>query len=279
MIILVVVCHPDDEALWLGATLTGSRDLIDVEFRVVCLSGVDSTSQRSEEFQKARDFAGYASGRVVGGPLRAASTPLPDMAPLIESVLVDDHLAAERIGLVISHSPFGDEHRHPHHRQAYGEVRAWAHSHKLSFAFFSPICIPAGKLKPMLKSLPHSTHLHVTQIAECKFGLLARVKYWTWTRKFHTPKFLIQILGSGHLKSQMLHHYQSINLMEHIEGYAAFTSPLESLYFEDRRGFQLMVSHLEQLPIPGPQPLFRSLNQLISAKTRGFSRGSNANGS
>ena len=41
------------------------------------------------------------------------------------------------IDLLITHSPFGDEHMNPHHIQASKELFEWTYAHKISFGFFS----------------------------------------------------------------------------------------------------------------------------------------------
>ena len=265
---LLVVCHPDDESLWVGATLAATSLAWDLTWHVVSLSGLDSASSRGDEFTDAMVAASWGTGRVLGGPLRAASDPLPPMATTLDEGLTQDGLAARDFAIVISHSPFGDEHRNPHHKQAHREVRKWARAHRLPFGFFSPTLIPAGTIRPNLRSLHRHGPLHATLAGRCRFGPFSKLRYFTWTGSTQTPKYVVQLIGDAALKTIMLQSYRSIDQSAHRETYAAFTNALETVYLSDAVGYDLLLRRIEQLPVPGPDPLFRSLRDFVGIALR-----------
>ena len=78
--LVFAVCHPDDEALWVGGLLCELARLPFVNAYVVCLSGKDEQSPRMKEFEAARQVSGYSGGIILGFPLRPAPNPLPDTA-------------------------------------------------------------------------------------------------------------------------------------------------------------------------------------------------------
>ncbi len=268
---LLVVCHPDDESLWMGAVLAASAAVSDLSWHVVCLSGRDPASPRADEFAEAHTVARWGTGRVLGTRLRPATDPLPEIARTLNHGLSLDNLTPQDFDIVISHSPFGDEHRNPHHKQAHREIKQWAKVSKIPFGFFSPALIPAGNVKPRLRSLHRGELLHATLAGPCRFGLTSRVRYFSWTGSLRPPRFVIQLVGDSHTKSMMLQSYQSIDQSEHRDSYASFTNALETIYFNDRRGFQALLGRIRQLPVPGPHPLFRPLRDFILiAKRRAF---------
>ena len=82
--IVFVVCHPDDEAIWVGGLLHELSKFQNIRAYVICLSGRDPNSPREREFDQARREANYAGGVVMGfadtlGGL-CAFLNLPDVA-------------------------------------------------------------------------------------------------------------------------------------------------------------------------------------------------------
>ncbi len=227
--IVFAVCHPDDEALWVGGLLHELSCFEFLNIHVVCLSGRDLTSPRMAEFEAARTVAGYAAGIVLGKPLRDANQALPPLAPILEEGMKT--LGIAKPALVVTHSPFGDEHRNPHHRQAFGELLAWSRARDLPFGFFSCAAIPYYRHVPVLEALRRKDTLHLANMFRCQ----SRLPFWRrldpGLRHYrHAPRWLLQFQIDGAAKTRMLETYQSIGLGEHREGYAFFTSVIEQLY-------------------------------------------------
>jgi len=108
--LLFVVCHPDDEALWVGGLVESLSTFQFLKVYVLCLSGVDAQSTRESEFYAARQVAGYTAGVVMGDRLRPATEPLTNIAYTVEHGIKKLNLEIGDISLLITHSPYGDEH-------------------------------------------------------------------------------------------------------------------------------------------------------------------------
>src|SRR5258708_1979045 len=78
--VVFVVCHPDDESLWVGGLLHGLSSFECVRTWVVWVSGDEVESPRPGEFHAALNVARATGGVVMGGALRRAPEPLPDVA-------------------------------------------------------------------------------------------------------------------------------------------------------------------------------------------------------
>lgn len=227
--IVFAICHPDDEALWAGGLLYELSKFDFLRVHVVCLSGRDPASPRITEFEAARRIAGYASGVILGGRLRDANEPLPPLGPILEEGLRE--LGVNRPALLITHSPFGDEHRNPHHRQAFEELQAWSRASCVPFGFFACAAIPHYLHIPVLEALRRSDTLHLMNMFRCARLLPLWRTFDPALRLYrHAPRWLLQFQVDGVRKAKILEEYRSIGLIEHREGYASFTSAMEQLY-------------------------------------------------
>lgn len=256
--IVFAVCHPDDEALWIGGLIAALSRSSLATVRVVCLSGADPSSPRVAEFEAARAVAGYAGGVIVGGPLRSALDPLPDIGTTLESGLEKLGVTPGSIDLLITHSPFGDEHKHPHHRQANRELRAWARARGVPYGYFSCLPIPWFTHRPLLTGLRRQGALHLLNLSRCApaRGRLARELNLSLRAFRDVPAYYLQFQIAAEAKRAMLDCYRSIDLPAHEAGYASFTTFCESLYVMDRRGLAVLERIVGRMPHPGPADLF-----------------------
>ena len=259
--IVAVVCHPDDEALWIGGLIHALSKFSRVEVNVICLSGKDENSARQSEFMQAQGVAGYQRGVVLGGGLRLATEPLPPIEKTLEAGLNLFDIPAKEISLLLTHSPFGEEHMHPHHQQTFTELREWTLLHDVPFGYFSCLPIPVGALQPQLVSMRRKGAMHVINFSRCSYTLLDRLSsYLSGTRNL-LPKYYLQFLVDMVAKQAMLNCYQSINIEQHQEGYAMFTSNCESIYLFDDRGLQPFNYVMSEMSVPGCPNLFLNFQQ------------------
>jgi LmbE family N-acetylglucosaminyl deacetylase len=256
--IVFAVCHPDDEALWVGGLISALSKSALASVSVVCLSGADRSSPRPSEFEAARVTAGYSAGVIIGGPLRSALEPLPDTGSSLEEGLRRLGIAATDVDLLVTHSPFGDEHKNPHHRQAHRELRDWARRRDVPFGFFSCLPIPLFTHTPLLTGMRRQDQLHLLNLSKCEASSS------TWKRRLdgsyrdypQPPAFYLQFQTDPAAKKAMLDCYRSIDLPAHEAGYAAFNAFCESIYLMDARSLLAFESIIERMPYPGEHDLF-----------------------
>lgn len=254
--LLFVVCHPDDEALWVGGLIHGLSKFSNVSVYVMCLSGQDEGSDRPMEFKAARDAAGYKAGVVLGSALRPANQPLPPVAPTVEEGLNMLGLKSAEVAVLITHSPFGEEHMHPHHIQASTELYEWTKRNQIPFGYFSCIPLPTCCLLPALKNMKRFGALQVLNYAWCKYGVLRRAIRWYEGKHWRYPYLYIQWLVDAAAKKEMLACYRSIDLALHEQAYAMFNNNVESLYLFDERGAKVFSQLLERMDVPGSPDYF-----------------------
>ncbi len=270
--LVFVVCHPDDEALWVGGLLHALSKFSFLEISVICLSGHDANSPREEEFNAAKKIVGYHKGIVLGGRLRPANTPLPSIANTLEEGLQKIDLKKEDISLLITHSPYGDEHLNPHHIQAYNELLHWSQEHKIPFGFFSCLLLPYLTHTSLLKNLKRLGNLHLLSFSLCKpfFSFLK-----TLVNKFVNlykcqPKYYLLFNTDLETKKKMVDCYKSIDIEMHQKGYGMVTNSCEGLYIFDNEGLKLFQEIMNAMDIPGPKDLFQAVSLRGSLKSMLF---------
>ena len=255
--VVFFVCHPDDEALWIGGLLRALGSF-GIEVSVVCASGGEPASVRASEFEAAREVAGYKRGVVLGGTLRAANEPLPPLARTLEGGLDRLGVKSEEIALLVTHSPFGDEHRHPHHKQAYRELKQWSEGRAVPFGFFCCLPLPWLQHQPIAASLRRGRGLSVVGMFECAAAERPAAMVDGGGRVFsgEHPRYLFQFEIDSSAKAKMLACYQSIDVEKHAAGYVMFQTSNEALYVFDRKGAEVLFDVYREMKAPGVDDLF-----------------------
>jgi LmbE family N-acetylglucosaminyl deacetylase len=256
--IVFAVCHPDDEAIWVGGLLGELSAIPSIQAFVVCLSGRDLHSPRPQEFEAARLEAGYAGGVVLGFPLRPAPEPLPDTSQTLQEGLGALDLRVADIDLLLTHSPYGDEHLHPHHVQAHRELKAWSTKAEIPFGYFSCLPIPYFRHTPILADLRRTGTLHLLHLSRCDHVLSALERQHQAADMFEDcPSYYLQFLTDPAAKSRMLACYPSIDLRQHEAGYTMFTNPCEALYLMDERAYQPFSDVIDGMKLAGAVGLLK----------------------
>lgn len=260
--IVFAVCHPDDEVLWAGGLLCEWVRLKTFRIYVVCLSGRDEKSSRMAEFEAARQTAGYTAGIICGGELRGANDPLPPTHVTLADGIAELKLQPSDIDLLITHSPFGDEHLNPHHVQAHRELKAWCASQKIGFAHFACIQLPTIAHKSLLKDLRRHGTLRLLQFARCTGD--------------GAPQYYVQFITDSAAKLRLVQSYQSIGQTEHENSYTMFSNPCEALYLQDKRALRPIMAIIEAMEAPGASPLVceKTFLRRALSKLRGLLPGS-----
>jgi len=257
--IVVVVCHPDDEALWVGGLISGLSQFTAICVDVICLSGSDADSPREQEFFRAKLHGGYHRGVVLGGRLGPATEPLLVISTTVEVGLGRLGLDASQISLLITHSPYGDEHTHPHHTQASKELYAWSAQQNIPFGYFNCLPLPTIFLQPLLTNMKRLGALHLLNLSRCKVSPMHKIFCHFTDTSYYVPKYYLQFLTDGITKRAMLNCYPSTDLRLFENGYAMYTSNCESIYLFSDQGMKPFQYLIDQMEVPGEMNLFRDV--------------------
>ena len=270
------ICHPDDEALWIGGVLCELSRFEFIKSYVICLSGNDAQSPRVEEFKAAQNVAGYSQGVILGGALRPAPDPLPDTRATLEQGLRMVGLAPAAIDVLITHADYGDEHLHPHHKQAHAELKSWCSRSNVPFGHFSSIPINGLCHIPILTDLRRHKTLHLMNLSRCEsFDAPGDSPVDGEPSERSHPQYYVQWLCDPSAKLRMLNCYASINLELHRRGYAMFTNSCESLYLWDRRALEPWQAIIDNMEVPAeaklmsPRAVVRVQDPTEKSKMRG----------
>lgn len=254
--LVFVVCHPDDEALWVGGLLHAFSQFDNIAVYVICLSGAGEQSLRETEFGAAKSVAGYRAGIVLGGALRSASQSLPPIADTVAEGIKKLDLQESEVDLLVTHSAFGEEHMHPHHIQSCQELFVWARNKNIPFGCFTCIPFPNANLSPILRNMKRMHALQPLNFAWSRYGVMRKLLRCFESQPWRYPLFYTQWLIDGEVKRNMLACYRSIDLAMHEKGYAMFTNNVESIYLYDQSGVDLFCGLLQKMKAPGAQDFF-----------------------
>lgn len=258
--VVLVVCHPDDEALWIGGLLHALSAFECVNVSVICLSGDDPCSPRVQEFHQAQIVAGYKQGVVLGGALRNAMDPLPDIGDTLEQGLIALNIPLHSISLLITHSPYGDEHMHPHHMQAAEELARWTQCKDIPYGYFSCLPMPHCALYPRLRAYVRKDECFLLQgFFECRYSFSHNLLKYLLRNSYLFPKYFLQFVTDGNAKQKMLGCYKSIDLPAHENGYGMFINNVECIYLMDYRALIPFSKVMNEMEIVGVDNLFPPL--------------------
>jgi|GEM_PF-6927252 len=192
----------------------------------------------------------------MGGPLRAANQPLPPISQTFSGGLEKLGLSFADIDMLITHSPFGEEHMHPHHVQASTELYELALQHQIPFGYFSCVPLPTSRLQPTLKNMKRSEGLQLLNYARCQYGYLQKLIRWYEKKTYRYPRVYAQWLVDSVVKDEMLDCYDSIDLAMHRQAYAMFNNNVEAFYLFDQRGARIVEDLQDLMEIPGSADYF-----------------------
>ena len=254
--IVFVVCHPDDEIIWCGGLIHYLASNSNFNVYVVCLSGNDPNSPRVNEFYTAMKLANVKNCVLLGGELRNLLKELPYTPNTLKLGLDKLNLNFSEIDLIISHSPYGDEHLSPHHRQACRELYYWTKENKIPFSYFSLIPFPFFKYRSLILSFKRDNNFYILNSFKVHINIFKKIFFILTEGRYMVPSYYSQFLIDGNVKSKLIECYPSINLEMHKTGYAMFDSNCESLFFIDFRAYNVLHHCLNRISSPGPENLF-----------------------
>jgi LmbE family N-acetylglucosaminyl deacetylase len=256
--LVFAICHPDDEAIWVGGLLSSLSRLNAFNIFVVCLSGQDPSSPRIEEFEACQRIGGFR-GAIGGFPLRKAMERLPNCGATLDEILSKKlGIGNYEVDLLVTHSPYGDEQKHPHHSQAFEEIKRYADQNKIPFAFFSMLPVPFFSLNPIQSSALRNQDFQVIGTYRCSRRISLIRLLWDWRLAVfrQVPFAYFQFLTPLIEKMKMLECYKSVGLDQHYQSYAFSTNPCEAIYVYEKRSYELLNSTFNGMKISGNPDLF-----------------------
>jgi len=231
MNILFVTAHPDDESLWIGGLLNSFNKINNVNINLICITGKNDIV-RNEEFINAMKAINLNKYSILEHeiPQRGGIT-LNNLNDYFLKGLQELNLKDTEIDLLITHSPYGDEHQHVQHTQLFFELYNYSNNKNIPFGFFSFMATPYYKMTSKLINGKRGHGLHLINLFECESKS-------QFNLNFNTPKYFIQFKVDEQKKNEMLNCYQSINIAQHKDGYFAWDSFVEGIYIFDDKGFE-----------------------------------------
>jgi len=129
--ILVIVSHPDDEAIWAGSFIKLLADHGYV-ISVFCLTNAED-SVRNEEFRASCALLGV-SGYIIS---LEDNRKFPELFTYFDAACLHFGFSCEDIYFALSHSFHGEEQHHFQHKDCSRQVKQWCELKGVSHAFFS----------------------------------------------------------------------------------------------------------------------------------------------
>ena len=229
--ILLIVAHPDDEVIWLGSTLYEFTKMDNININVINLWGILEPPgsmqaitdgykdiDRKEQFYdvcKNMNFNKYYIITDVETPVYKRMNQTDDniLREFNKALKISN---IKKIDLIITHSPYGDEHKHPGHIVTNRFSKNYCKKNSIPFSFFSVLPLPNIFHKPLLHSTYRLNDLHILNYSQCN------------NEKF----YYIQFQGNLTKKIESLKLYKAVDFKKHYDGYTGFSIISEGLYFD-----------------------------------------------
>lgn len=227
--ILLVTAHPDDEVIWFGSTLHELSKNPDIDIRVICLWGAlekpgtmsavtagFSDLDRERHFYEACENQGYGKCKIFVDELFDASA---NQYQTDERLHTAFNICLKSVGdydILLTHSPDGDERKHPHHIRLYDFFRKITIENDIPFGFFSTFENDDIEKNPIEES--------VYRCKPNKFGVDYMLKFENDVEK----------------KLESMRLYKSVDFNKHYNDYYAMRTGNENLYL-DQKAFMEMI--------------------------------------
>ena len=220
--ILLIAAHPDDEVIWFGSTLYELTKLGGINVNVINLWGIleppgsmqavtvgYKDKDRKEQFYEVCKNMNYSKYHIITD----VDTPVYKRMPQTDDNILREFNKAlkiinlDKIDLIITHSYYGDEHKHPGHIITHRFSKNYAHINNIPFSFFSILQMPNVIHTSLLRSSYRKNDLHVLNFSQCNNGL-----------------FYLQFQGNLNKKIESLKLYKAVDFQKHYDGYIGFNN-------------------------------------------------------
>ncbi len=180
---------------------------------------------REQQFYNLVEYLGFNKSYIITQPKHNINYYEPLKNKIIDKefirALKKINVKIENVSMIITHSFYGDERKHPHHIKLYEYFSKYTFDNNIPFGFFSIIKIP---------NINHKSILHSTY----KFNNLHILSYDTVDDYVHIknyPTYMIEFGNEINIKKKALKLYKSVDYNKHIKDYVSISCLAERLYF------------------------------------------------
>ena len=229
--ILLITAHPDDEIIWFGSTLYQLTKFKNININVICLwslleipGSMAAVSEgykdidRKEQFYNVCKFMNFSKYYLIFDNQNEIIEPYNYdyiLQGFINAFNILKLNELDKIDLIITHSYYGDEKKHPGHITTHNFSKQYAELNNIPFSYFSILQIPNINHIPLLNNCYRKNGLHLLNLSKCNDNL-----------------YYIQFQGNLNKKIKALKLYKAVDFEIHYDHYMGLTLITEGLYFE-----------------------------------------------
>lgn len=243
--VLIIVAHPDDELIWFGNTIHHLFSSARCETNIICLSGNDESFSRFSQFNKvinkiAHNFA------IVGPSIKSVTQQL-SVQDLLHQGLDQIDASIDEFDLIITHSSYGDEHGHPHHKNISRFIRKLCLGKDIPYAFFSSLFIPGYLHKQIALETRASKNIILNNMFKVYFNPLNSwffLKNFIYRLNLFSIKYAVELHFTENTKKFLLEIYKDI-FLETVDGYSSINHSSELIYFNSKYGKDIFLDCID----------------------------------
>lgn len=241
MNILITTAHPDDELIWFGSTLYELSKFPNINIYCICFWGILEKPgcmravtpgyqdiDRKNQFYQVSKAMNFKSSYIITETKHEVIQKNKQTDFVINEEFFNAlniiNIDIKNIDLLITHSFYGDERKHPHHIRMYDFFSKFTLDNNIPFSFFSILKISYISHSSILRSTYRKDKLHLLSFDKIDNSKL------DITNK---PQYCIEFQGNLDKKIEYLKLYKAVDFNKHYNDYFGFSMIAERLYFNE----------------------------------------------